>query len=506
TVRIEITDTRVTGHYLEIEYQILNHSKDDVWILTDTGSFGVGGLAYQKSAVSAELSIDGNTLTIRRRLDVPLGYNPWGGGRYIRLRPGQNQTEWIFFKLPLGLRRQTGSVEKQDQATGDAAPLVIEFSYSRGNLPEAFFKLRRQEYEACARGIKEESGSGACVDAFFGALDYNCWLEVLTSRDEEFTRLQYSQDRSEPVLRAVVDDLPIPYADEPGGSKATSSTDLSSYARVEVRFEPSALEYFFPFDFQQSLLTRQELEKLNSERPLIIKDAFKSSDTINRALEALVVPNLLAHEQNVLIRSRAKLDIICSTHDKSERPFSIYLSRDRLLDSEDLAGILPLPKSRIRAIDSRIQCGTNLKNQWYRFRLYGQAAYLEDPSVLESFKVYPPSSQWCDAMLRSFNLPERLHYRRRRRIVFWRYGDGEMNLCPSATGGKGHYAMNPNCTPDSPSDMVLLFETKAGWNQHGGPEIFTFDNHDPKGGCVLFNDGTVKFIRTKEQLDQLRWQ
>ncbi|MHC4300963.1 MAG: hypothetical protein ACYS7Y_27125 [Planctomycetota bacterium] len=81
-----------------------------------------------------------------------------------------------------------------------------------------------------------------------------------------------------------------------------------------------------------------------------------------------------------------------------------------------------------------------------------------------------------------------------------------MNLCPSATGGKGHYAMNPNCTPDSPSDMVLLFETKAGWNQHGGPEIFTFDNHDPKGGCVLFNDGTVKFIRTKEQLDQLRWQ
>jgi hypothetical protein len=30
--------------------------------------------------------------------------------------------------------------------------------------------------------------------------------------------------------------------------------------------------------------------------------------------------------------------------------------------------------------------------------------------------------------------------------------------------------------------MVLLFETKAGWNQHGGPELFTFDNHDPKGG------------------------
>ena len=54
--------------------------------------------------------------------------------------------------------------------------------------------------------------------------------------------------------------------------------------------------------------------------------------------------------------------------------------------------------------------------------------------------------------------------------------------------------------------MVLLFETKAGWNQHGGPELFTFDNHEPKGGCVLLNDGTVKFIRTEEELQKLRWK
>jgi hypothetical protein len=34
-----------------------------------------------------------------------------------------------------------------------------------------------------------------------------------------------------------------------------------------------------------------------------------------------------------------------------------------------------------------------------------------------------------------------------------------------------------------------------------GPDLFTFDNHDPKGGCVLLNDGTVKFIRTKEEAE-----
>jgi hypothetical protein len=66
--------------------------------------------------------------------------------------------------------------------------------------------------------------------------------------------------------------------------------------------------------------------------------------------------------------------------------------------------------------------------------------------------------------------------------------------------------VNAGSEPNSPGDMVLLFETKAGWNQHGGPELFTFDNHDPRGGCVLLNDGTVKFIRTEEELKQLRWK
>ena len=52
-------------------------------------------------------------------------------------------------------------------------------------------------------------------------------------------------------------------------------------------------------------------------------------------------------------------------------------------------------------------------------------------------------------------------------------------------------------------------------------DLFTFDNHDPKrlapivlpspqrssgGGCVLLNDGTVKFIRTEEELHALRWK
>jgi hypothetical protein len=70
------------------------------------------------------------------------------------------------------------------------------------------------------------------------------------------------------------------------------------------------------------------------------------------------------------------------------------------------------------------------------------------------------------------------------------------------------YAMNANSRGrgGSPKDMVFLFESRPGWNQCGGPELFTFDNHNPKGGLVLLNDGTVKFVRTEEELKQLRWK
>jgi hypothetical protein len=108
---------------------------------------------------------------------------------------------------------------------------------------------------------------------------------------------------------------------------------------------------------------------------------------------------------------------------------------------------------------------------------------------------YPNASKWCDEITL-----ERRSMDAREEDIVRRF------KCPSAVDGRCHYTMNPDCTPDSLPDIVLLFETKDGWNQHGGPELFTFDNHDPKGGCVLLNDGTINFIRTKEELLQLRWK
>jgi hypothetical protein len=79
--------------------------------------------------------------------------------------------------------------------------------------------------------------------------------------------------------------------------------------------------------------------------------------------------------------------------------------------------------------------------------------------------------------------------------------------CPGVPEAKCTYAMNPDCEPNSPPDVVLLFETDAGWNRYGGPELFSFEHHNPRGGCVLLNDHrTVRFIRTEDELRQLRWK
>ena len=108
---------------------------------------------------------------------------------------------------------------------------------------------------------------------------------------------------------------------------------------------------------------------------------------------------------------------------------------------------------------------------------------------------YPEADKWCDLLADQpkidtgiFLCPDRLKSNR------W-------NREPPY---KCSYAMNPNAEPNSAGDVVLLFETKDGWNQFGGAELMSFDNHYRKGCNVLFNDGHVKFIVPKQK-DKLKW-
>ncbi|MHC4230727.1 MAG: H-X9-DG-CTERM domain-containing protein, partial [Planctomycetota bacterium] len=57
----------------------------------------------------------------------------------------------------------------------------------------------------------------------------------------------------------------------------------------------------------------------------------------------------------------------------------------------------------------------------------------------------------------------------------------------------------------APADTVLLFETYPGWNQAGGPEILTVENHEGDGCNIVFADGHAEFVKT-QALNDLRWK
>jgi endonuclease/exonuclease/phosphatase family metal-dependent hydrolase len=124
-------------------------------------------------------------------------------------------------------------------------------------------------------------------------------------------------------------------------------------------------------------------------------------------------------------------------------------------------------------------CATNLKVLGIGIIIYN-----------DDFGKYPTPDKWCDLLIEN--------------NLFETKESGRPLKCPQNQKDICSYAMNPNCEPNSPDDVVLLFESKGGWNQYGGPELLNFDNHEGKGCNILFNDFTVRFIYP-EEVAELNW-
>ena len=125
----------------------------------------------------------------------------------------------------------------------------------------------------------------------------------------------------------------------------------------------------------------------------------------------------------------------------------------------------------------RIRCGENLSHLGKAMII--SACYCDDK--------YPVPDKWCDVLVKYAEVTE------------------DEFVCPSAGKSLCNYAMNPGATLTSVPDMVVLFESKPGWNQFGGPELLTFENHKGKGCNVLFNDLHSVFVKT-EELANLKWK
>jgi prepilin-type processing-associated H-X9-DG protein len=135
---------------------------------------------------------------------------------------------------------------------------------------------------------------------------------------------------------------------------------------------------------------------------------------------------------------------------------------------------------RARHQAQRVMCATNMRDLGKAMLIYAN----------DNDGRFPTGSKWCDLLVE-------------------RAGVARMTFrCRGVTEGPCNYAMNKNVQEMGPAaqpDLVLLFETHPGWNQAGGPEILTTENHRDDGCNVLFVDGHMEFVK-KHELNRLRWK
>lgn len=262
-----------------------------------------------------------------------------------------------------------------------------------------------------------------------------------------------------------------------------SPPDLSSCTRITIEYLPSTLEYFFPGTSGHEHFSPEEMHYLETLEARVVDDEelIKGfAHDVSRAVydgpahHGIGIANMMSihcYSNAEELAAFAMIGGLIQTRDEHQFEFKT--------ERTDWQAMRP----PIQNLQQRVSCAGNIGN--LRFKL----------KVTQKGKTYIAPDQWCDAIVERYQ----------------RSGSGKEYLlgffkCPSKEEGKCHYALNPNCEPNSPPNTIRMFETEPGWNRHGGAELFTFDNHDPKGGFVVLNDRTVKFIRTEEELKQLRWE
>ena len=491
---ISVTKLDINDKSLELRYEIRNDTNCDIWISEGVGKYDISAEVFMEE--------DDQTLLLRSRLDIPtepgietLSFD----GRYVRLPPGQSLSESISLPIPVqpyyGFRALS-----EEPGIINATRLALEIGYYVGDLPEIIRNRLAKEKISEQKGPSAYTYDPNKLNNYFagkGMLVFNKMNEGLRSSGDEVL-IPYTDQllKGERSLRITIDNVRIPYEEKGYPSRRGGITDLPSCTKVEICYQPSMLEYFFPYEGQQSLLSPDEIQYLRTVRKIVLDDHEDIEAIINDMRNS--IPTVYGAVRE---RTAAYIKFYDGSQFLTSIPIynsaSLVDSKMQVYTNNEGFQSLKIVTPWINEIQLRVDCAANLKNLWYRFQLYLEAEQNRTKTSSDNDKIlYPSPANWCDAMILAYKSIGQLDYRVKKPLI-----------CPAMNkGDKCYYAMNPNCRADSPGDMVLLFETEAGWNQHGGPELFTFDNHDPKGGCVLLNDGTVKFIRTPEELRQLRWK
>jgi prepilin-type processing-associated H-X9-DG protein len=159
-----------------------------------------------------------------------------------------------------------------------------------------------------------------------------------------------------------------------------------------------------------------------------------------------------------------------------------YRQKSRSTDLSGIAKAIQLysnnynqyPQTNVRMI-----CGSNMTELGKAILIY-----------VNDFDQYPTPEKWCDILIEDCNVPHKTF------------------RCPGAKEGTCNYALNKYITDlgtTADTNIVVLFETRPGWNQVGGREILTTENHLKEGCNVVFLDGHVEFIKA-EDINNLKWK
>jgi len=103
---------------------------------------------------------------------------------------------------------------------------------------------------------------------------------------------------------------------------------------------------------------------------------------------------------------------------------------------------------------------------------------------------FPQAASWCDAITNEL-------------------GSTKIFICPAShSDSRSDYAFNVKLSGLDENEVnpstVMLFETDAGWNANGGPELMIGKPRHARMFVVALADGSVQQVR-ESQLDTLRW-
>jgi len=212
-VMIVLTKLEVTDKALELGYKIKNGSDHDVWVCDYIWLF-------EELAFEVFLAEDNQTLLMRRGLDFPTEFQwyvpPFG--KYVRLGPGQERTEYLSLAVPIQARLvYTFKEGKAEHATR----LVMQIGFYCQDFPEMVVGILSEAEKIIRPDLDLNDCNRPIIESYFGGLLVEYWLGGLSGFKESNKMLDLSEQvligytyqalKGERFSEVVIDGVSIPY-------------------------------------------------------------------------------------------------------------------------------------------------------------------------------------------------------------------------------------------------------------------------------------------------------